>query len=320
MDHRWAATVLAPNKEGSISVTQRKGIILAGGYGTRLYPATIAASKQILPVYDKPMIYYPLSVLMLAGIQDILIITTPRDESVFTNLLKDGTQWGLRFRYAVQPSPRGLADAFIVGAPFIGSDPVTLILGDNIFFAEGLARRLQRVASSTQGATIFAYPVRDPERYGVVELDAAGRPISLEEKPTRPKSRLAVTGLYFYDNDVVGIARDLKPSARDEIEITDVNLAYLKQGRLAVEILGRGAAWLDTGTHQALHEAVNFVEVVEMRQGLKIACVEEVAWRMGFINDDQLTELARPLEKSAYGVYLRSLLEEQEHHSEGTPR
>jgi glucose-1-phosphate thymidylyltransferase len=287
----------------------RKGIILAGGHGTRLHPATLVVSKQLLPVYDKPMIYYPLSVLMLAGIRDILIITTPTDAESFRRLLGDGQQWGLRLHYAAQSSPRGLADALIVGAAFIGDDSVALILGDNIFFGQGLAKRLQDVAARRDGATIFAYPVSDPERYGVVELDQARRPLSIEEKPAHPRSRLAVAGLYFYDHDAIAFARALKPSGRGELEITDLNRRYLEQGRLKVEILGRGAAWLDTGTPKALLDAVNFVAVVEARQGLKIACVEEVAWRMGYIDTAQFADLARRLEKSSYGQYLLALLD-----------
>ncbi|MDG4576281.1 MAG: glucose-1-phosphate thymidylyltransferase RfbA [Defluviicoccus sp.] len=287
----------------------RKGIILAGGHGTRLHPATLVVSKQLLPVYDKPMIYYPLSVLMLAGIRDILIITTLTDAESFRRLLGDGKQWGLRLSYATQASPRGLADALIIGSEFIGDESVALILGDNIFFGQGLAKRLQDVATRREGATIFAYPVSDPERYGVVELDQALRPVSLEEKPSHPRSRLAVAGLYFYDRDAVAFARALKPSARGELEITDLNRRYLDEGRLKVEILGRGAAWLDTGTPKALLDAVNFVAVVEARQGLKIACVEEVAWRMGFIGTQQFADLARGLEKSSYGQYLLAMLE-----------
>lgn len=286
----------------------RKGIILAGGSGTRLYPLTHSVSKQLLPVYDKPMIYYALTTLMLAGIRDILIITTPRDQAAFQDLLNDGTQWGLSLSFAVQPSPDGLAQAFIIGRRFIGSDPVTLTLGDNIFYGEGLARRLQTVAHQQTGATVFGYYVSDPSRYGVVAFDKSGRVTRIEEKPAAPKSHYAVTGLYFYDNDVVSIAREVKPSARGELEITDVNKAYLARGDLSVEILSRGTAWLDTGTHAALLDAANFIKVVEERQGLKIACPEEIAYRMGFISAGALERLAAPLEKSGYGQYLRSIL------------
>ena len=286
----------------------RKGIILAAGSGTRLYPVTKAISKQLLPVFDKPMIYYPLSTLMLAGIRDILVITAPHDRPLFEALLEDGSQWGLTISYAVQERPIGIAHAFIVAADFIGKEPVCLILGDNIFFGQGLAKRLQHAAGAVDGATVFAYYVRDPERYGVVEFDSDNRAVSIEEKPKQPKSNYAVTGLYFYDNAVVGIAESLKPSGRGELEITDVNRAYLDRGKLAVEQLGRGSAWLDTGTHEALLQATNFIGMVEARQGLRIACPEEIAWRMGFIDDTRLRKLAEPLKKSGYGQYLLDVL------------
>jgi len=286
-----------------------KGIVLAGGTGSRLFPITRAMSKQLLPVFNKPMIYYPLSVLMLAGIRDILVITTPVDQDAFRRLLGDGRQLGISISYAAQSEPRGLADAFVVGREFIGADPVALILGDNLFYGHGLSELLVEAAGHTSGATIFSHHVADPQRYGVVELDATGRATSIEEKPQRPRSRQAVTGLYFYDEQVVGIARDIRPSARGEYEITDVNRVYLERGELAVQTMGRGDAWLDTGTHDSLIEAGQFIQSLEKRQGLKICCPEEIAWRNGWIDAAQLERLAAPLAKSSYGDYLRSLLD-----------
>lgn len=289
-----------------------KGIILAGGSGTRLYPLTRSVSKQLMPVYDKPMIYYPLSTLMLAGIRDILVITTPGDQDQFVRLLGDGGQWGLSLSFAVQPEPKGIAQAFLIGEPFLAGSPVALVLGDNIFYGHGLATVLQRIAGKMEGGTVFGYYVRDPERYGVVAFDDVGRVIDIEEKPEKPQSHYVVTGLYFYDREVVPIAKGLKPSARGELEITDVNKAYLAQGKLQVERLGRGTAWLDTGTHNSLLDAANFIRVVEERQGLKVACVEEIAYRMGYIDAAQLARLAGPLSKNGYGQYLMDILADEE--------
>jgi glucose-1-phosphate thymidylyltransferase len=289
-----------------------KGIVLAGGSGTRLYPLTLAVSKQLLPVYDKPMVYYPLSTLMLAGIRDILVISTPHDLPRFEELLEDGSQWGVSFHYAEQPRPEGLAQAFVIGREFVGSESVSLVLGDNIFYGQGFGEMLARAAARADGATVFGYYVRDPERYGVVEFDREGTVLSIEEKPERPRSRYAVTGLYFYDNQILDIAAGLEPSGRGELEITEANLAYLYRDQLRVEVMGRGMAWLDAGTHESLSQSANFIETLELRQGLKIGCPEEIAYRMGYIDAGQLERLAAPMQKNEYGRYLLELLRSEE--------
>ena len=290
--------------------TAFKGIILAGGSGTCLHPLTATVSKQLMPVYDKPMIYYPLATLMQSGIREILIITTPRDQLAYADLLGDGSQWGINLQYSIQASPDGLAQAFLLGEDFIGQSPVCLVLGDNIFYGAGFTSKLRRAAQRNDGASVFAYYVHDPERYGVVEFDAEGRAIGIEEKPDAPRSHYAVTGLYFYDNDVISVARSITPSARGELEITDVNRHYLEQGSLQVEVLGQGTAWLDTGTHQSLLDAGNFIRVIEERQGLKVACLEEIAYRLGYITADEVLALAAPLVKSGYGAYLKTMVSE----------
>jgi len=290
--------------------TAYKGIILAGGSGTRLHPLTTTVSKQLMPVYDKPMIYYPLATLMQSGIRDVLVITTPRDQLAYADLLGDGSQWGIRIQYTVQASPDGLAQAFLLGEDFIGQSPVCLVLGDNIFYGAGFTSKLRRAAQRTEGASVFAYYVHDPERYGVVEFDAEGRAIGIEEKPDAPRSHYAVTGLYFYDNDVVSVAKGITPSPRGELEITDVNRHYLERGSLQVELMGQGTAWLDTGTHQSLLDAGNFIRVIEERQGLKVACLEEIAYRLGYIAADKVLALAAPLVKSSYGAYLETMVSE----------